>query len=258
LEVYEPEHDEQVKITLSGMQGTIQDRYTIVPQFQGKYPIPPVQFSYFDPQTTSYKTLTSQDLIVDVFDGPTAGTPKLNTIGAETKQVVTTNENAFRFIKLDTTLSEINQEVFWMSRSFWVLLLLPLFLLLTAYLIKLFVFDKTEDASSLKQRRAQQLAKKYLSSAKKEFQDQARFYEALERALHNYLKAKLKIETTELSKSKIESLLIEKKVAQHTAREFVMVIENCEMARYAPGSSVNIQGDFEKASTLIAQIDRQL
>ena len=258
LEVYEPEHDEQVKITLSGMQGTIEDRYTIVPQFQGKYPIPPVQFSYFDPQTTSYKTLTSQDLIVDVFDGPTAGTPKLNTIGAETKQVVTTNENAFRFIKLDTTLSEINQEVFWMSRSFWVLLLLPLFLILTAYLIKLFVFDKTEDASSLKQRRAQQLAKKYLSSAKKEFQDQARFYEALERALHNYLKAKLKIETTELSKSKIESLLLEKKVAQHTAREFVMVIENCEMARYAPGSSVNIQGDFEKASTLIAQIDRQL
>ena len=258
LEVYEPEHDEQVKITLSGMQGTIEDNYTIVPQFQGKYPIPPVQFSYFDPQTASYKTLTSRDLIVDVFDGPTAGTPRTSSTGTEPKQVITTNENAFRFIKLDTTLSRINQEVFWMSRSFWILLLLPLFLLLTAYLIKLFVFDKTEDASSLKQRRAQQLAKKYLSSAKKEFHDQARFYEALERALHNYLKAKLKIETTELSKSKIESLLKEKKVAQHTAQEFVTVVENCEMARYAPGSSVNIQGDFEKASTLIAQIDRQL
>jgi hypothetical protein len=195
---------------------------------------------------------------VDVFDGPTAGTPRTSSTGAEPKQVITTNENAFRFINLDTTLSRINQEVFWMSRSFWILLLLPLFLLLTAYLIKLFVFDKTEDASSLKQRRAQQLAKKYLSSAKKEFHDQARFYEALERALHNYLKAKLKIETTELSKSKIESLLTEKKVAQHIAREFVTVVENCEMARYAPGSSVNIQGDFEKASTLIAQIDRQL
>ena len=258
LEVYEPEHDEQVKITLSGMQGTIEDNYTIVPQFQGKYPIPPVQFSYFDPQTASYKTLTSRDLIVDVFDGPTAGTPRTSSTGTEPKQVITTNENAFRFINLDTTLSRINQEVFWMSRSFWILLLLPLFLLLTAYLIKRFVFDKTEDASSLKQRRAQQLAKKYLSSAKKEFHDQARFYEALERALHNYLKAKLKIETTELSKSKIESLLTEKKVAQHIAQEFVTVVENCEMARYAPGSSVNIQGDFEKASTLIAQIDRQL
>mgnify|MGYP000072845856 CR=1 FL=1 len=67
----------------------------------------------------------------------------------------------------NVTLSRINQEVFWMSRSFWTLLLLPIFLLLTAYLIKLFVFDKTKDASSVKQRRAQQLAKKYLSSAKR-------------------------------------------------------------------------------------------
>ncbi|MBL6661849.1 MAG: protein BatD, partial [Flavobacteriaceae bacterium] len=99
LEVYEPEHDEQVKITLSGMQGTIEDNYTIVPQFQGKYPIPPVQFSYFDPQTASYKTLTSRDLIVDVFDGPTAGTPRTSSTGTEPKQVITTNENAFRFIK---------------------------------------------------------------------------------------------------------------------------------------------------------------
>ena len=72
LEVYEPEHDEKVKITISGMQGTIEDNYTIVPQFQGKYPIPSIQFSYFDPKSKSYKILKSQDLIVDVFEGPTS------------------------------------------------------------------------------------------------------------------------------------------------------------------------------------------
>lgn len=259
LEVYEPEHDEQVKITLSGMQGTIEDSYTIIPQFQGKYPIPSIQFSYFDPKTETYRTQTSQDLIVDVFDGPTAAVQGTYSNGVTSKQVVAaTNENAFRFIKLNTTLSPINQQSFWMSYRFWVLLLVPILLLIAAYIVKLFVLDKTEDASSVKQRRAQQLAKKYLSSAKKEFHNQTRFYEALERALHNYLKAKLNIETTELSKSKIESLLFQKKVAKHTALEFVTVVENCEIARYAPGSSVNIQGDYEKASSLIAQIDRQL
>jgi hypothetical protein len=248
-----------VKITLSGMQGTIEDSYTIIPQFQGKYPIPSIQFSYFDPKTETYRTQTSQDLIVDVFDGPTAAVQGTYSNGVTSKQVVAaTNENAFRFIKLNTTLSPINQQSFWMSYRFWVLLLVPILLLIAAYIVKLFVLDKTEDASSVKQRRAQQLAKKYLSSAKKEFHNQTRFYEALERALHNYLKAKLNIETTELSKSKIESLLFQKKVAKHTALEFVTVVENCEIARYAPGSSVNIQGDYEKASSLIAQIDRQL
>ena len=258
LEVYEPEHEENIQITVSGMEGFIEDNYTIVPEYQGKYPIPPVKFTYFNPQTALYKTLNSQDLLVDVFDGPQAGSKRANTVVSESKQIIETSENAFRFIKLNTDLTPVNKKIFWMSNRFWILLFTPLLLIITAYLFKFFVFEKTEDASTSKQRKAQYLAKKYLSSAKKVFHNQILFYEALERALHNYLKAKLKIETTELSKSKIEILLLDKKVKKQTALDYVSVIENCELARYAPGSSVNIQSDFEKASRLIATIDKQL
>jgi hypothetical protein len=173
-------------------------------------------------------------------------------------QLLTASEDAFRFINLDTKLTLINQRGFWMSRLFWILLLLPILLLFSVYMIKRFVMSKSEDTQSLKQRKAKQLAKKYLSSAKNEVLNQARFYEALERALHNYLKAKLKIETTEMNKSKIEILLLNKQVEQQIASDFIELIENCEKARYAPGSSVNIQGDFEKATALIVKIDRQL
>lgn len=258
LEVYEPEHEENIQITVSGMEGFIEDNYTIVPEYQGKYPIPPVKFTYFNPQTALYKTLNSQDLLVDVFDGPQAGSKRANMVVSESKQIIETSENAFRFIKLNTELTPVNKKIFWMSNRFWILLFTPLLLIITAYLFKFFVFEKTEDASTSKQRKAQYLAKKYLSSAKNVFHNQILFYEALERALHNYLKAKLKIETTELSKSKIEILLLDKKVKKQTALDYVSVIENCELARYAPGSSVNIQSDFEKASRLIATIDKQL
>ena len=258
LEVYEPEHEENIQITVSGMEGFIEDNYTIVPEYQGKYPIPPVKFTYFNPQTALYKTLDSQDLLVDVFDGPQAGSKRANMVISESKQIIETSENAFRFIKLNTELTPVNKKIFWMSDRFWILLFTPLLLIITAYLFKFFVFEKTEDATTSKQRKAQYLAKKYLSSAKKVFHNQILFYEALERALHNYLKAKLKIETTELSKSKIEILLLDKKVKKQTALDYVSVIENCELARYAPGSSVNIQSDFEKASRLISTIDKQL
>ena len=258
LEVYEPEHEENIQIAVSGMEGFIEDNYTIVPEYQGKYPIPPVKFTYFNPQTALYKTLNSQDLLVDVFDGPQAGSKRANMVVSESKQIIETSENAFRFIKLNTELTPVNKKIFWMSNRFWTLLFTPLLLIITAYLFKFFVFEKTEDASTSKQRKAQYLAKKYLSSAKNVFHNQILFYEALERALHNYLKAKLKIETTELSKSKIEILLLDKKVKKQTALDYVSVIENCELARYAPGSSVNIQSDFEKASRLIATIDKQL
>lgn len=257
LEVYEPEHKENVKIKLSGMGGTVEDTYTIVPKYQGRYPIPAVEFLYFDPKTKSYKSVRSQDLLVDVFDGPIAGDAQ-EVAANLTKQLVQASDTAFRFILLDTKLSPIKTPSFWKSKLFWILLVLPILLLLFTFLFKRFVLGRSEDSASKKQREAQYLARKYLSSAKKAFHDQVAFYEALERALHNYLKAKLKIETIELSKDKIESLLLDKKVKAQTALDFVSVIENCELARYAPGRSVSVKRDYEKASSIIASIDRQL
>ena len=258
LEVYEPEHAENVNITLSGMQGSIEDTYTIVPQFQGKYPIPLLQFSYFDPEVSAYKTLRSQDLLVDVFEGPLAIGATPGAITQSSNQTLQLADNTFQFIQLKTKLTPIATRQFWWSTLFWILLLVPLFLLAVGYFLKRFFLQKPEDLLLTKQRRAKQLAKKYLSSARKAINDQRTFYEALERALHNYLKAKLKIETTEMSKPNIKALLLDKNVESDSAQEFIAVIENCEMARYAPGSTVNIQADFEKASTVIATLDRQI
>ncbi len=258
LEVYEPEHKEEVKVTLSGMQGSVEDVYTIVPQFQGKYPIPTLEFSYFDPETATYKTLRSQDLLVDVFDGPVAMGSQGTTSAQLPKQNLQVPESAFRFIQLQTQLVPIAAPEFWWSVPFWLLLGIPFVLLIAGYFINRFIVQKPENISLTKQRRAEQLSKKYLSSAKKAIHNQTAFYEALERALHNYLKAKLKIETTEMSKPNIKKLLVEKKVQEQAAQEFIESIENCERARYAPGSMVNIQSDFEKASTSIASLDRQL
>ena len=258
LEVYEPEHNEKVKVTLSGIQGTVEDSYTIVPQFQGKYPIPSIEFNYFDPKLEAYKTLFSQELIVDVFDGPTSGLPSVNNSLSKSKNSIVPNDSSFRFIKLDTKLQQKNQKIFWRSYLFWALLFIPIVLIITSILIKKYILNQTEDLTTRKQKRAQQLAKKYLSSAKKVIQDQAKFYEALERALHNYLKAKLKIETTELSKSKIQKLLNDKGIDKQISSEYVEVIENCERARYAPGSSINTKEDLVKSGELISKIDRQI
>ena len=258
LEVYEPEHNEKVKVTLTGIQGSVEDSYTIVPEFQGKYPIPSIEFTYFDPKLEAYKTLFSQELIVDVYDGPTSGLPSVNNSLSKSKNSIVPNDSSFRFIKLDTKLQQKNQKIFWRSYLFWALLFIPIVLIITSILIKKYILNKTEDLTTRKQKRAQQLAKKYLSSAKKVIQDKAKFYEALERALHNYLKAKLKIETTELSKSKIQKLLNDKGIDKRISSEYVEVIENCERARYAPGSSINTKEDLEKSGELISKIDRQI
>ena len=258
LEVYEPERKETIKTTLSGTEGTVEENYTIVPQYQGKYPIPPVAFSYFDPKAKNYKTVRSQELLVDVYEGPTSGMTNTSPVPTSTRTPLTASEGAFRFIQLETDFKPVITKAFWMSKRFWLLFILPFVLLLLGYYINRFVIQKSKDSASNKQRLAEKLAKKYLSSAKKAFGNQVAFYEALERALHNYFKAKLKIETIELSKTKIAELLENKKVDKVIATEFIAVIENCERARYAPESEGSIQTDFEKASRAMAMIDRQL
>ena len=81
---------------------------------------------------------------------------------------------------------------------------------------------------------------------------------ALEKALHNYLKAKLRIETSDISKEKITELLKRKSVNESTIRSFIEVFNSCDMARYSPVSVVEMKDDYEKSRLVITQIDKQL
>lgn len=256
LEVYEPEHKEEVRTNLLGMQGSIEDTYTIIPQYQGNYPIPSVSFSYFDPVKELYVSLQSEEQLIDVFEGPTASS---KTPGAKLSQKTTINADPyFDFIKLDTALLPMDQKNFYGSMIFWILLLSPLLLYLIIVFIKRRSDNYTVDPVSQKQRRAARLSKKYLSSAKKVLGDKENFYNALERALHNYLKAKLSIETADFSKEKIKNLLHQKNSQQETIVAFISILEKCEAARYSPASAVSMQEDFDFTVQTITLLDREI
>jgi hypothetical protein len=258
LEVYEPEHTESIKTNLLGMQGSIQDTYTIVPEFQGNYPIPGVSFSYFDPNKESYVTLSSKEYMVNVNEGPLAGkSPKGQIVSNLLKPNL--NDKQFNFIALETDLQPIiKSQSFFGKRNFYLMIFGPfVFLLLFTIWFKTKSTRKI-DPETERQKIANRLVKKYLSSAKKALRKKEAFYESLERALHNYLKAKLRIVTSEFSKDRITSLLEGKKVEINLIKEFVALLSDCEAARYAPTTSVRMQEDFDRASKLISRMDKQL
>ena len=256
LELYEPEYKENIKVLLSGMKGSIEDSYTIVPQFQGKYPIPEISFSFFDPIKKEYKTLNSFELIVDVFDGPSNLNDYDKISRSEKKEF--NNDNSFNFIELSTKFSSIKKEQFWNTSLFWLLFSLPLILIILLIIFKEVFLNRKENQKSLIQRRNEKLARKFLGSAKREINNYQNFYEVLERALHNYLKAKLLIETTEFSKNKIVNLLVKKNVDLIYANEYVDLLENCEIARFSKESNINTNSDYENAIKIISKIDKQL
>ena len=257
LEVYTPEHKEQVATSLNGLRGNISDTYTVVPQFKGKYKIPEVTFSYFNPKEKKYNTITSEAIIVDVTEGKELPSANNNTNITQKQQVVS-NDNNFRFIALNTTFKPLVEEDFLNSTLFYLLLLLPFLAIPIGIIIGNRRAKRAGDVFGNKIRKADKLARKYLSAAKKQLGNQEAFYIALEKALHNFLKAKLHIETSEISQERIAEILQHKSVEVSTINEFVTVLNNCDFARYTPTTNVMMNQDFEKAKNIIAKIDKYL
>lgn len=261
IEAYEPEHTENVTTKIDGMQGSISDSYTLVPNQKGKYLIAGATFSYFDPSTKTYKTLRSNDLNLLADEAP-AGVVSNAASGGSTastnKQSVALLGNQLRYLKLSTDLKPISSKRFFQSPSFYASVLGPLLLIPVAMIIGRKQREFAADQAGNRVRKANKLAKKYLSEAKNNLGNQQSFYESLERAFHNYLKAKLKIETSEFSKEKIQELLLEKKVTSEVTTDFIGLLQSCELARYAPSSEVAMQRDYEKSADLISILDKQI
>ncbi|HLV63877.1 BatD family protein [Galbibacter sp.] len=257
LEVYEPELVEDVTTTLSGSKGTISNNYTIVPQYKGKYPIPSVAFSYFDPVKGKYNTVTSQQLLINVFEGPTNDEDVADAGAGVVKQSIAADDNQFRFIKLSTELIPKSTSVFFGTTLYYLLLLIPLLGIPIAILIGKKRAEMAGDLIGNRVRKANKLAKKYLSEAKRNIGDKEVFYESLERALHNYLKAKLKIVTSEFSKEKISELLLSNNVENQVVDDFIAILKSCELARYSPSSKAAMEEDYQKSADVISKIDKQ-
>ncbi|MBG6110915.1 hypothetical protein IWX84_001797 [Flavobacterium sp. CG_9.10] len=254
LEMYDAVHSEQVDTPLSGMVGKVSDSYTIVPQYKGNYPIKPLKFSYFDLGSKTYKTLSSSEIMINVLDGPTA-TVASNS-GSDKNKIDKVEQ--FKDIKLKTKLLKINKQDFFGSNLYLGLLFLPFLILPVIVLLKKKKEALDGDVTGNRIRMNNKLAKKYLSEAKKQINNKELFYIALEKAMHNFLKAKLHIETSEMSKDNIQELLLSRNANPEAVNDFIALTENCEVARYAPSSSFAIQQDFDKAVLIISDLEKQI
>ncbi|WP_295333749.1 BatD family protein [Flavobacterium sp.] len=257
LEMYDPVHEENVSTPLTGMTGRISDKYTIIPQYKGSYQIKPLSFSYFDLASGRYKTITSQPITINVLDGPSvASSEKTNPTEVNKNKVEVAK--SFAFIKPKTSLKSMEKEDFLGSGLFYSLVALPFLAIPLLIVGRRRKQAINNDVVGNKIRKSNALAKKYLSEAKKHLGQKEPFYIALEKALHNFLKAKLNIETSDMSKEKIREILTERNAQPETISEFITLTENCEFARYAPSTDAAIQQDYEKAVAIISNLEKQL
>ena len=255
LEVYEPEHKENIKTTLGGLSGSVIDQYAVVPQSRGKFKIPSVSFSYFNPKEEKYHSVSTEPIVLNALQGREI----VDDSSQSNKRSVVSNEGDIRYIHLKSSFVSTQKETdFFRSDLFYILMILPLLSIPLGIFIGKKKEQRDSDIIGNKRRKADRLARKYLSQARKQLGKKEAFYIALERALHNYLKAKLHIETSEISKEKIAEILNNREVNETIIQEFNTVLVNCDYARYAPSTDVMMKQEYEKAKEVIAKIDKEL
>ena len=256
LEKYTPEFKEKINTSLSGMNGEISNVYTIVPQYQGKYPIPPVEFSFFNPKTEQYVTLYSNESIVDVLDGPTrlsesnvqASNPVSNSI---------TSSDQFNFIKLSSDFIQIDRKnIIDSKKILFTLFIIPIIILVLA-IIYFNQRNKKVSENILKSRDADLLARQYLNDAKIDMNNKDSFYASLENALFNFIKSKYLIEREDFSKDRLKSILEKDKISDNIIEDLINIINSCELARYTPTTPEGMDQDYEKAVKVISNFDKR-
>jgi len=256
LEKYAPEFKEKINTSLRGMNGEISNVYTIVPQYQGKYPIPPVEFSFFNPKTEQYVTLYSNESIVDVLDGPT----RLSESNVQTSNPVSnsiTSSDQFNFIKLSSDFIQIDRKnIIDSKKILFTLFLIPIIILVLA-IIYFNLRNKKVSENILKSRDADLLARQYLNNAKIDMNNKDSFYASLENALFNFIKSKYLIEREDFSKDRLKSILEKDKISNNIIEDLIDIINSCELARYTPTTPEGMDQDYEKAVKVISNFDKR-
>lgn len=236
FEVYDPKVTNNFNITKNGLSGTFDVEYLAIPRHAGTFTIPAIEFTYFDLKTKTYKTLKSDSYTLKVAKGE--GNADQVVANFTSKESVKVLGLDIRFIKLGDTSLKQKGNFFYGTMAYCLWYIVPL--LIFIILIVFFHRQAAENANivKMKNKKANKVATKRLKLAGKLLSENKKneFYDEILKALWGYISDKLNIPVSQLSKDNIESKLSEYGVDALLIKEFIDALNECELARYAPGN----------------------
>lgn len=256
FEKYEPKVNEQINRsgTISGSKSA---EYLLVPRVVGIREIPPVEFSYFNPDTKKYVTLKSESFSIDIKPGD-----KQAPIEIAGKEDIKELGTDIRFIKTSFDDIEKREDYFFNSTGFVIASILP-FMFAVGIIGWKRKHDKLHgNVVLLRYQKAQKIAKNRLKSAMKlmENKNHTPFYTELSTALFGYLEDKLHIPKSEFTIERASADLRKLKVSDELISNLKTGAEKCEFVRFAPGAenSAAMQDMYDEIAEVIINIEKNI
>lgn len=235
FEVYDPKVDSQVRLTREGLSGNKTIEYLAIPRHAGNYTIPGVSFSYFDIRSKSYKTLKTEDYVVNVTKG--AGNADQIIANFTNKEDLKVLGEDIRYIKQGDVDLLPKGSLFYGSMTYWLFYIIPAL----AFAVFIIVYRKQAAANAnvvkMRTKKASKAATKRMKLAGKLLSENKKddFYDEVLKALWGYISDKLSIPVSRLTKDNIEEKLKKHGVDDELISDFLRALDDCEFARFAPG-----------------------
>ncbi|MDK2908457.1 MAG: hypothetical protein PWR20_24 [Bacteroidales bacterium] len=258
-DTYDPKITSNINTTSSGVSGSKTFEYLLIPRTAGTYTIKPIAFSFFNPATGKYNTLTSPEFTIKVAKGE-ANAQNISYSGVNQQDLKYIGSD-IRYIKLPPIALRPIGVLFFGSGIYYGLLIA----LLVGFAISMLIIKRIQkqrgDVGLMRLRKATGVATKRLKKARTHLnnREENAFYNEISAALWGYIADKFNIPLADLSMENIESKLISRNVNTETIKAFIETLNNCEFARFAPGNKTeNMEQVYNQALETISRIEREL
>ena len=236
FEIYDPKVENKFNLTRNGLAGNKVIEYLAIPRHAGTYSIPPIEFSYFDLKSQSYKTLKTDAYTLNVAKGE--GNSDQVVANFTSKEDLKVLGQDIRYIKTGETRLTKKDDYFFGSMSYYMWYIIPLALFIAFMMAYRKQAMENANVAKVRTKKANMVATKRMKDAGKllaEKKSEA-FYDEVLKALWGYISDKLSMPVSQLSKDNIEEELQKHQVSDELIKEFINNLNECEFARYAPGN----------------------
>ena len=250
-----------VKTSESGGSRTFE--YPFIPRSHGDFTIGPIEYSYYDPSTGKFVTLSAPQMPIKVSKG-TDSAPAVS--GGQLEQSVNRKDvrdlgSDIRHIALGAPGLVPKDSFFVGSGLFWLIVTLLCLAAAAIYLGFRKVAARRADVAGTRRSAASKMARKRLAKAG-EFLNKdlySAFYEELHKALLGFVGDKLSMPAADLNKETISERLVSEGVSEELAGRFSDLLDACEFARYAPSEGHEaMNAHYEGAVSVISEIDSSM
>ncbi len=253
IDGYDAKVKDNVDKTVVPMKGSKTFTFPFTVTNIGKYKIDSISFCYFDFASSSYKTIHTAPLEIQVNKG--TGIPKnsyLKNIG-KTEPANKTFFTADRFDLIAGSILSIG-------------IIFLILLLINKKSNRKDILEKNLKVDDIKNKTEEKgtefsIPENPLLAAHEKLieQNSGAFYHVLDTSLKKYLSAKFKVSADELTKKRLNEELDKCNVGIGTSHMLNSLMEEVEINLYAPSSNSNhLKNVFEKASEVVSLLNKQV